>query len=310
MRCETGSFPSPASGRGAEVCQPGVIGDLLQSTARRLAAALGLDRREARLETHILAAQALGVARSWLIGHDRDVLGPAQAAALEALVRRREAGEPVAYILGEREFYGRVFKVSPDVLIPRPETEQLVEAALARLPKDRPAKILDLGTGSGCIAITLALARPDCAVTAVDRSPAAVVVARDNGRQLCRGLDATVRFLVSDWFDALAGERFDLIVSNPPYIANADPHLAHGDLRFEPASALASGVQGLDDIRHLVARAAEFLAPGGCFLFEHGWDQGAASRDLMLAAGFDGVETLADLAGRDRITLGRRPGRP
>ena len=306
---ELGTPPHPVGeDRAAGAAAMHVAGQL-QSAAERLGTALGLDRRDARLEAQILAARALGVERAWLIGHDRDFLDAERSARLDAFVARRAAGEPVAYILGEKEFYGRLFKVTPDVLIPRPETELLVDAALARLPSDRPAKILDLGTGSGCIAVSLALARPDCAVTAVDRSPAALAVARENGRCLCRGVDAAVRFLVSDWFDALAGARFDLVVSNPPYVATADAHLAQGDLRFEPVSALASGVQGLDDIRQLVARAPDFLTPGGVFLFEHGRDQGAACRGLMLAAGFDAVTTLTDLAGLDRITVGRRPGR-
>ncbi len=304
MRCVTGSPPSPASVRGAggegETCQTGVIGDLLQSAADRLATALGLDRRASRLEVHILAAQALGVARSWLIGHDPDVLGPAQAAALEALVRRREVGEPVAYILGEREFYGRAFKVSPDVLIPRPETELLVEAALARLPKDRPAKVLDLGTGSGCIALTLALERPDCAVTAIDLSPAALAVARENARRL----GARVDFRPSDLYSALDGEAFDLIVSNPPYVAEGDVHLASGDLPWEPRLALASGIDGLDALRRIVARAPAHLTGAGWLCLEHGWDQGAAVRALLGQTGFCRPETLPDLAGRPRVTLG------
>lgn len=254
----------------------------------------------------MLAARALGVNRAWLIAHDRDVLAPAQAHAIETLVSRREGGEPVAYILGEKEFYGRLFTVTPNVLIPRPETELLVEAALARLPLDRPARILDLGTGSGCIAITIALERPDCEVVAVDASPAALEVARSNAERLGAG---KVRLILSDWYARLKNLRFDMIVSNPPYIASGDAHLAQGDLPHEPRQALASGPLGLDAIRAIVSRATDHLTPGGWLLSEHGYDQADACRDGLNQAGFAHVFTLPDLGGRDRVTGGQWPAR-
>lgn len=280
------------------------MSSLLQSATARLQPVLHLDRREARLEAQILAAHALGVDRAWLIGHDRDALSPDQSNAIEKLISRREQGEPVAYILGEKEFYGRVFKVTPDVLIPRPETELLVETALERLPRHRPARILDLGTGSGCIAITLALECQACEVWAVDRSKPALALAADNAG----ALGANVRFLESDWFEALGACTFDLIVANPPYVRDAARELAVGDVRYEPLAALAAGETGLDDVRLITAGAPHHLAQGGWLLIEHGWDQGGACRNLFLAHGFSAVETLRDFSGHERITSGRQPG--
>jgi release factor glutamine methyltransferase len=306
------AHPSPASGGGAGG-EGTRLANLLPHLTNRLAATLQLDRREARLEARILAAHALGVERAWLIAHDRDPLSATQAAAVEALVARREAGEPVAYLLAEKEFHGRPFRVTPAVLIPRPETELLVEAALERLPADGPARILDLGTGSGAVAVSLALARPRAQVVALDASPAALAVARENARRLGAG---NVAFLLSDWYAGLGVKKFDMIVSNPPYIAAADPHLAAGDLRFEPNSALASGVDGLDAIRAIVAGAAEHLEAGGWLLFEHGWDQAQACRGLLEQEGFETVVSLPDLAGIPRVCIGRcrlageRDGRP
>ncbi len=292
----------PAAGQ-PQACS---VADLLAEGSSRLQAALNLTRADARLETQLLLARALDVDRTWLIAHDRDLLPPEQLQAVEAQVRRRTRGEPLAYILGEREFYGRSFKVSPDVLIPRPDTELLVEAALERLPQERPTRILDLGTGSGCIAISLALARPDCQVTATDASPAALAIARDNARRL--GADR-LRFVQSDWYDGLDSPSFAMIVSNPPYIALQDPHLQQGDLRHEPRQALVSGPHGLDAMQHIIARAPAFLAAGGWLLLEHGWDQAAACAREMARAGFADIATLRDLAGRERVTAGRWPGR-
>lgn len=277
----------------------------LQSATARLQQALGLDRREARLETQILAAHALGVERAWLIAHDRDELSDAQSAAVETLLVRRERGEPVAYILGEKEFFGRVFKVTPDVLIPRPETELLVEAALQRLPEDTPSRILDLGTGSGIVAITLARFRPSAEVVAVEASASALEIAQDNARRM--GVE-NLRCLASDWYPDMGAKKFDTIVSNPPYVEADDPHLVRGDVRFEPRSALAAGPTGLDDIAIIISAAPAHLAPGGWLLLEHGWNQGAVCRALFVARGFSEIHTLRDLAGQERVTLGRHPG--
>lgn len=293
--------PSPPAGEGSIH-----VSSLLQSATARLQPALHLDRREARLEAQILAAHALGVDRAWLIGHDRDVLSPDQSNAIEKLVSRREQGEPVAYILGEKEFYGRVFKVTPDVLIPRPETELLVETALERLPRHRPARILDLGTGSGCIAISIAKERPDCEVLAVDVSLSAIAIARENANRL----DApNVSLLASDWYARLDTMNFDMIISNPPYIAAGDPHLGRGGLPHEPRQALASGRAGLDAIQAIVAGVRDHLPPGGWLILEHGHDQADACGELLMQAGLDQIFTLADLGGQSRVTGGAWTGR-
>jgi release factor glutamine methyltransferase len=277
------------------------VAGLLEEATARLSAALGLEKREARLEARVLAASAWNVSPAWLIAHDTDPLRDAQAAPFETLLARRLAGEPVAYLTGTREFYGRPFQVSPAVLIPRPDTELLVELALARIPPDQAMGVLDLGTGSGCIAITLALERPLARVAAVDRSPAALAIARRNAERL----DARVEFLTSDWFAALAGRRFDLIVSNPPYIAAADPHLRRGDVRFEPLSALAAGQDGLDDLRQLTAAACAHLKPGGSVLLEHGYDQADAVQALMRINGIESPQSWSDLSGTLRVSGGK-----
>lgn len=265
-----------------------------------------MEKREARLEARVLAAFAWNVFPSWLIAHDSDPLSGANVTAFETLLARRLQGVPVAYLTGTREFYGRPFQVSPEVLIPRPDTELLVELALARMPADQAMDVLDLGTGSGCIAITLALERPLAQVTAVDRSAAALAMARRNAEIL----NARVEFLVSDWFAAfmpprvLAGRRFDLIVSNPPYIAAADPHLARGDVRFEPLTALAAGHDGLADLRQLTAAACAHLKPGGVLLLEHGYDQADAVQALLRMNGIRHPQSWADLAGILRVSGG------
>jgi len=283
------------------------VGAQLEAATQQIATALGLDRRDARLEAQILVSRALGVNRAWLIAHDLDELAPIQFETIAALITRRIQGEPVAYILGEKEFYGRLFKVTPDVLIPRPETELLVETALERLPKDHPVQVLDLGAGSGCVAITLALERPNCLVTAVDVSPKALEVA--TGNAACLG--AKVEFVLSDWFTALSGRKFDLIVGNPPYVEACYPQLKHSDLAHEPPHALTSGPDGLDAIRHIVATSHEFLLPGGVLLLEHGWTQDDAVRDLLGSNGYTDVHTLFDAAGLPRCSAGTQPnGRP
>ncbi|MFH1819936.1 MAG: peptide chain release factor N(5)-glutamine methyltransferase [Pseudomonadota bacterium] len=276
------------------------VASLLDDATTRIGATLGLETREARLEARVLAAFAWGVAPAWLIAHDTDLPVQAQITQFRTLLARRLAGEPIAYLTGMREFYGRSFRVSPDVLIPRPDTELLVERALAHIPDDQAVAVLDLGTGSGCIAITLALERPLACVTAVDRSAAALATATHNGSIL----NAPVEFLTSDWFSALAGRRFDLIVGNPPYIAAADPHLARGDVRFEPLSALAAGPDGLADLRRLIATAPGHLKPGGALLVEHGYDQANAVRALLQAAGFSHPQSWADLSGIGRVSGG------
>lgn len=277
------------------------VARLLHDASLRLSGALGLDRREARIEARALAVHAWGVATAWLIAHDTDVPSPAQAAAFHALLEQRLAGRPVAYLTGAREFYGRPFAVGPDVLIPRPETELLVDQALLHLPPGQPLRVLDLGTGSGCVAVTIALERPHATVTAVDRSPAALALAEHNAR----ALGARIRFLQGDWFAAVAGERFDLIVGNPPYIAAADPHLGRGDVRFEPLTALASGDDGFADLRRIIRDTPAHLAAGGWLWLEHGFEQADGARNLLREAGFQGVETRPDGAGLPRISGGR-----
>ncbi len=251
------------------------------------------------VDNRILLCHALGLSRMGLITQSERALTDGEAANLSALIARRLAGEPVAYIIGRREFYGLDFAVDADVLIPRPETELLVELALERLPPR--GRVLDMGTGSGAIAVALAHTRPDAAVTALDVSAAALAVAARNAASN----GATVRFLQSDWFAALTDESFDLIVSNPPYIASGDRHLSEGDLRFEPAGALTDHADGLSALRRIVGGAPAHLAPGGWLLMEHGYDQSEAVQALMTAAGWQDVQSWHDLAGIARVTGGR-----
>jgi len=258
-------------------------------------------------EATLLLAHVLGRGQAWLFAHGEAEVPPGAARAFAALVERRAGGEPVAYLVGRRGFWTLDLAVTPATLIPRPETELLVEAALARLPVDAPCRVADLGTGSGAIALAIASERPRARVVATDRSPGALDVARANAA--AHGLDARVDFRAGDWFGPLRdAPPFDLVASNPPYIAEGDPHLARGDLRHEPPGALASGPDGLDAIRAITAGAPAHLVAGGWLLLEHGFDQGPAVRALLDAAGFSGIATLADLEGRDRVTLGRRPG--
>jgi release factor glutamine methyltransferase len=281
------------------------IAQLLLEARRGIASALALPENEARIEAQALLRRALGdVTRAWLIAHESDALAADQAEAFALLLQRRLSGEPVAYVLGEREFYGLNFSVTPQVLIPRPDTETLVEAALAQIPRHQPCRVLELGTGSGAIAIAIAKHRPLANVTGIDRSPAALEVARENARKLGAG---NAEFRLSHWFSALAQEKFDVIVSNPPYIAADDPHLSQGDLRFEPASALAAGADGLDDIRLIVSAAPAHLVPGGWLLLEHGYDQAEQVAGLLRAVGFGEVASVTDLAGVLRVTQGRLP---
>lgn len=267
-----------------------------------IAAALSDARRDLPLaEARLLLRHLLDRNAAWLEAHRDDPLDGPAAAAFRALVKRRARGEPIAYLTGSREFYGRDFAVSPAVLIPRPETELLVDLGKAAVAGLAAPRILDLGTGSGCVAITLALEVPGAAVVAVDVSPAALDVARANAQRL----GAAVDFAHSDWFAALAGERFDLIVANPPYVADGDPHLGAGDLRFEPPGALACGADGLAAIRRILAQAPAHLASAGALYFEHGYDQAEAVAALLRAAGFTAPECHRDLAGIARVAGGR-----
>jgi release factor glutamine methyltransferase len=264
------------------------------------------DSPTARLDVELLLAAALGKPRSFLHTWPERIVSTEAALMFASYLQRRRTGEPVAYILGQQGFWKLDLEVAPHTLIPRPDTELLVEVALelhAATPSQAPVTVLDLGTGTGAIALALAHDRSFWDVTAVDRVPEAVALAERNRHRL--HLDnATV--LNSHWFSALEGRRFDLIVSNPPYIASADPHLVDGDVRFEPSSALVAGVDGLDDIRLIIAQAPRHLEVDGWLLLEHGYDQAAAVRDLMASQGFERVQSRMDLGGHERITLGRR----
>lgn len=253
------------------------------------------------LETRILLGAVLGLSRVQLITQSARTLTTEEAACLQALLERRRNGEPIAYLTGQREFYGLEFQVTPDVLIPRPETELLVELAIERLPK--AGRLLDMGTGSGAIAVSVAHARQDAAVTATDISQPALAVARANALRH----HARVHFLHGDWFDALSGAPFDIIVSNPPYIAAHDEHLRQGDLRFEPRHALTDHADGLSALRRIVAGAPAHLKGNGWLLMEHGYDQAAAVRSLLTERGYEDVQSWRDLAGIERVSGGRMP---
>jgi release factor glutamine methyltransferase len=259
----------------------------------KVAQALGaLEPREARL----LLAAATGFSEASVLAHPERELPAAAEARFRELAARRVRGEPIAYLLGEKEFYGLTLAVNPAVLIPRPETELLVELALAR----KPASVLDLGTGSGAIALALKRHLPAARVVAVERSAAALAVAQRNALRL--GLE--VEFRHGLWYEPVAGGRFDLVVSNPPYVAVGDPHLSQGDLRFEPQSALVAGPEGLDALRDIVRGAPSHVNPGGWLLVEHGLGQDAAVRGLLREAGFDEIHTWPDLAGIARVSGG------
>lgn len=275
------------------------VAGLLYDATRQLAGA------EARAEAELLLAGALGRDRGWLYAHADESLDEAQRSRFQAWVARRCRGEPVAHLLGHREFWSLSLQVTADTLVPRADTERLVELALERVAPDSDMEILDLGTGSGAIALALARERPRASIVAVDRDARALDVARRNAARL--GLDR-VSFLQGDWFSPVRGRRFDLVVSNPPYLAADDPHLGEGDLRFEPRDALVSGLDGLDSIRRIVADAPGHLGPNGLLLMEHGWTQAAAVRALLERRGFDEVATWGDLEGRDRVSGARFAG--
>ena len=286
------SSPRPdVSPRESAGAGPITLGALLERDGTSLPAA---ERRQ-------LAAAALRRTTAWVFAHDDHPLPCTDADRLSRLLERRRAGEPIAYLLGVREFYGRDFVVTPEVLIPRPETEHLVEAALASTPA-RSARVIDVGTGSGCIALTLAAERPDWEVIGTDLSNAALDVAERNRCRL--GLES-VRWHRGDLLAGLDGP-FDAIVSNPPYVAAGDPHLDQGDLRFEPVAALTDHADGLSLIRRLIAEAADRLAPGGWLWLEHGHDQAEVVREGLAGAGFEQVSSRCDLAGIERVSGGRR----
>ena len=259
-----------------------------------------------RHEAEILLAAALGRTRAWIMAHPEESILDCDATdRYEAYVTRRSHGEPVAYVLGEKEFWSLPLAVTPDVLIPRPETELVVELALTHLPRDREAQVLDLAAGSGAIALAIAHERPRATVVGTDNSAAAISVARRNASRLrLRNAD----FAVGSWFEPVAEERFDLIASNPPYIAEADARVEPGVRRFEPHGALFAGTDGLEALRVITGVAGRHLLPGGWLVVEHGDLQGSAVRDLLGAAGFAGVATHQDLAGLDRCTEGHWPG--
>ena len=254
------------------------------------------------LEARVLAAHALGVERVWISAHENDEINPQAAAEIQALHQRRRAGVPVAYLTGEREFYGLSLAVSPAVLIPRPETELLVDCAIPLLREG--GRVLDLGAGSGAIGIAIALNCPSARVFACEASEAALDIARENAKRH----GAQVSFVKSDWFAAMRGERFNLIVSNPPYIAQCDPHLDEGDLRFEPREALVAGKDGIECLDAIAAAARDHLLPGGWLLIEHGYDQGQACVAMLNRLGYEQVDDYKDLSKQPRACLGRWRG--
>ncbi|WP_426140914.1 peptide chain release factor N(5)-glutamine methyltransferase [Pseudomonas sp. DWP3-1-2] len=262
------------------------------------------DSPTARLDIELLLAAALGKPRSFLHTWPERIVSSEAALTFASYLQRRRTGEPVAYILGQQGFWKLDLEVAPHTLIPRPETEMLVEAALELVPGFAPNRVLDLGTGTGAIALALASERPNWQVTAVDRVIEAVALAERNRQRLHLN---NAKVLNSHWFSALEGQRFDVIISNPPYIASADPHLDTGDVRFEPNSALVAGADGLDDLRLITRQAPAHLNAGGWLLLEHGYDQGAAVRDLLSGQGFEKIQTRRDLGEHERITFGCLP---
>lgn len=295
---QDGVCGEPGARDGMKAAQGTTIRDLLRAG--------GLPQ----LEVRMLLQHVLSVPRVWLITHDSDVVPAAQAERFRALCDQRREGLPMAYLVERREFMGHDFMVAPGVLIPRPDTELLVETAIAELGRQAAPMVLDLGTGSGAIAVSVALACPHARVLATDASGEALAVACKNAQ----GLGAAVAFRQGDWYGALSYDQgdvrpvFDLIVSNPPYIPAGDPHLARGDLRFEPPMALTDGADGLDALRVIIAEAPDWLRPGGALWVEHGWDQADAVRSLLRSGGFQEVESRRDLAGLERISGGRLGG--
>lgn len=274
------------------------IGDVLTHSQQQLAACSD----SPRLDAEVLLAKVLGVSRAQLFARPESPVSEQDDERFKQLLARRLNGEPIAHILGYREFWSLQLDVTPATLIPRPETELLVELALERIPVSATLDIADMGTGSGAIALAVASERPHCRIVATDTSGEALAVARRNATQL--GL-TNVEFLHGDWYQALGATRFDVILSNPPYIRSDDPHLVQGDVRFDPHAALVSGVDGLDALRCIVGNAAQHLRPGGWLLVEHGYDQKAAVKGLFVAAGFSEITTVNDLGGQPRVSFGR-----
>lgn len=257
-----------------------------------------------RRDAEILLGHVTGKTRTFILAFDETTLTSAEQASLKALLARRACGEPVAHLVGMREFWSLPLAVSPVTLIPRPDTECLVEQALQRLPSTA-CEILDLGTGTGAIALAIASERPDCHVTAVDFIADAVALAQQNAQNL--GIK-NLTVLQSNWFNALAGRQFAMIVSNPPYIDEQDPHLSQGDVRFEPKTALVAAGGGLADLAHIIREGRQALLPGGFMLLEHGWTQGKQVRDLFTDAGYLQAQTCKDYGGNERLTLASWPG--
>ena len=287
--------PTPTASAGSYA----TVGSARQTIRRRLQPAIG---NAANVEASLLLGRATGLSRAAQLAAPDKILSESAIGRLADLVTQRAAGTPIAYLLGEREFWSLTLDVTPDVLIPRPETELLVEAALRELAADHPLDLLELGTGSGAIAVALAVERPAWRIIATDTSGPALAVAR---RNIDRHGANNVTLRQGDWFAAAGDERFDAVLSNPPYIAARDPHLRRGDLRFEPEEALAAGEDGLAALRQIVAVAPAHLKPGGWLILEHGYDQRTVVADLLEQAGFRGVHCLSDLAGQPRCTIAR-----
>ena len=280
----------------------------MDNSGADLATLLGRARRRlaglpaGRLEAEVLLAHVLGVNRAWLFAHPEQEIPAGRATAFARLLARRERGEPLAYLTGTREFWSLALHVTHDVLIPRPETELLVETALGHIPDDANWRIADLGTGCGAVAIAIATERPQCEIHATDRSAAALRIAGINADALAPG---RVQLHLGSWLEPLEG-RFEVIVSNPPYVAEGDPHLLEGDCRFEPRDALTPGTDAMAAIRHIAEHALPCLGPGGLLAFEHGFDQGEPARRLLFELGYGDVSTARDLEGRERVSSGLR----
>lgn len=281
---------------------PGIPAGTTKSVESLAVHALTNQVSNPQLEAELLLARAMQVSRSYLYAYPEKTISSQQLELLQQMLKRRRDGEPMAYILEEKEFWSLNLRVTPDTLIPRPETELLVELVLQIVPKEIKQKVADLGTGSGAIALALGKERPQWQITATDQSAAALEIAQQNAQRLAiKNID----FYQGAWCSALPKKNYHALVSNPPYIPQADPHLSQGDLRFEPQSALVSGKDGLDAIRIITAQALQYLMPGGYLFLEHGFDQAAAVRQLLLQAGYQQIRSFRDLSGQERVSLGQ-----